>query len=383
MLQSTLKFRIFKSDFPISEQTVANYLSPLFSNKPNHIFLEKSEAPLKKGEPLLGVCLTGGSEAPFLKVAMENPHSPAIILTHNKANSFASGCELSARLNLEHKKGKRAPTIFCSIDDAKSLKSILNAASVSSRFVQKPPRLGIIGEPSPWLICSGRIAEHLPQVFHIQTKKISMKEFINKILDSKSVKTSLSQLIKKNNLDAFTIRCFDILPYKVTSCVEVSEFNDEGITATCEGDISSAVTMIILQSLARSPVFMANATGFNGDQMTFAHCTIPRKLCSDSSIKTHFESGLGKAICGKVKEGKWTMARIGADGQVMAELVDVKNPEKVSPDHCRTQIIVEMPSELRGRIRRGDVLGNHFMFVPGDIKDDIEYFTRFHSSWKN
>lgn len=386
MIHTTLKFRLFKSRIPISDKNVTDYLSPLFSNKPSDTWLQHSEAPLKKGEPLIGVCLTGGSESSFLKAAMDNPHSPVVVLTHNRHSSYAAGLELSARLNHENKLGRRAPVAFCSIHDEKRLRSLLNSAALASKYIRKMPRLGVIGEPSDWLVASGSGSEKvrkLPKSMHIFGKRISQKELITSFAETKSLKESLSLIVKKYSLDAFTIRCFDLLPLRITSCLEVSEFNDLGITAACEGDIPSAVTMMIMQSLAHSPVFMANTTGLKDDKITFAHCTIPKSLCSETTIKTHFETGLGKAICGKVKEGTWTVGRIGAHGELLTDVVKITNPDEVSDEHCRTQILVKASDAFTEKIRRGEVPGNHMLFVPGDYKEDLEFFTKLFKVWKD
>ena len=362
--------------------TVEEYLSPLFKFSPKHVNLTQNEQPLKKGEPLLGFCLTGGTEAPFLKVAMENPSSPAIILVHNRANSYASGCELAARLNYEHKVGHRAPCVFCSINDEDSVKSVISAAATASQFANKNPNLGIIGDPSPWLIATGYFAEKLPGLFNIKTTKIDVKELVDLSLSKNSVEKALEDIISRYSLDGFTVRCFDLLPHKITSCLEVSKFNDLGITAGCEGDIASATTMMVMKSLAQSPVFMANATGFENGKATFAHCTIPRKLCTESSINTHYESGLGQAVCGKVKEGEWTLAKFGPDGELMSEVVNVKNPQTPSPHHCRTQIIVDTPPKLTKKLKRGQLYGNHFCFVPGNIRDEMRIFAHCFKKWE-
>lgn len=381
----SLKLRIFKSNLTPSNATINEYLSPLFKNCPNHIKIKSSDEPLKKGEPLLGFCLTGGTEAPFLETALANPSNPAIILVHDRANSYASGCELSARLHYEHKKGHRAPCIFCSINDPSSLKSVLTSAATANSFIANPPNLGIIGDPSPWLINSGYFAEKLPSLYNIKTTKIPIDELVTLSKKLENVENSFQQLINKYHLSAFTVRCFDLLPHKFTSCLELSKFNDMGIPAACEGDIASSVTMIIMSSIAQSPVFMANATGLSADGKvaTYAHCTIPRKLCTKSSITTHYESGIGHAICGDVIEGKWTLARFGINGKLMADVVDVKNPKVHSPHHCRTQIVVTPSKKLAKKLRSGDVLGNHAMFVPGNIIEELKIFANVFRKWES
>lgn len=379
----SLKLRIFQSDLTPSNAILQEYLSPLAKYCPSHVHITQTNAPLKKGEPLLGFCLTGGTEAKFLKAALENPTSPAIILVHDRANSYAAGCELSARLNYETKIGNRAPSIFCSINDRESVNSIIRAAASASSFINKPKNLGIIGDPSPWLIMSGNFAKDLPSLFHINPIQIPIQTVIDLFKQNNSIEKSLDHLISQFKLDAFTIRCFDLLPFRCTSCREVSKFNDNGIVSACEGDIASAVTMMVMNSLSQSPVFMANATGFLDDHTaTFAHCTIPEKLCTQTKITTHYESGIGHAICGKVKEGIWTMARFGPNGELMSDLVDVSNPRVPSPHHCRTQILVKPSQKTLKKLKRGDVLGNHFLFVPGKIRDELRIFAKLFQKWK-
>lgn len=376
-----LKVRVFKSSLVPSNATIAEYLAPAFTNCPKNIKLEQTDANPAPGEPLLGFCLTGGTESSFLKAAMENPKSPAVILVHNRANSYASGCELAARLDYEHRVGHRAPAIFCPIHDPKIVKSIFTAAATATHFAQKKPNIGVIGEPSPWLVASGRFAEKLPSMFNMRLTNIKIEDFVSRATAS-SVQSALDFLVDHHKLDAFTVRCFDLLDHKLTSCLEVSKFNDRGITATCEGDIASCVTMHIMKTITDSPVFMANATGFVGDVATFAHCTIPTKLCTSCTIDTHYESGLGHAVCGRVKEGKWTLAKFSADGRIMADVVDVTNPDTVSPHHCRTQINVKPGQKLAKKLRKGKVLGNHFLFVPGDIKKELKILNKVFRVWE-
>lgn len=381
----TLNFRVIKTGMPpIGPTLYKDYLSPLYKYAPKNVKLIETETPVKPGEPLLALCLTGGTEAPVLKLALENPRSPAVILVHDRSSSFASGCELSARLQHETKIGNRAPAIFCSINDESRVKSVIKAAAVASKFNEVKPKLGIIGKPSDWLIASDFFAEKLPEKFGIQNRKIQMEQFVSLIKDNNSVYTSLKTLISQNNLEGVTIRCFDLVKQlSLTSCLEVSRLNDEGYTAGCEGDIPSAVTMMIMKAISGSPVFMANPTGYSSDCVTFAHCTIPKKLCTSTKITTHYESGLGTAICGKVKAGKWTVARFSPDGDVMADNVDLESVSTPSPNHCRTQIVVKPSKKFIKKIRKGKVLGNHFMFVPGSFKEELKIFSKYFQMWQH
>jgi L-fucose isomerase-like protein len=294
-----LKLKLFKSALVPSNATIVDYLSPLTT----HFHPTITDDPPSAGEPLVGFCLTGGTEAPFLAAAMAHPKSPAVILVHDRANSFASGCELAARLSSEHRAGRRAPSVFCSIHDTRRLRAILTAASVASRFAEIRPRIGVIGNPSPWLIASGRTASSLPVLWNMTLHDVAMDEFLRPVIAGTPIYDTLSKIVSEYRLNAFTLRCFDLLQYRVTSCLAVSRFNDEGFVAACEGDIAACVTMMGLRTVSGSPVFMANAAGTVGDRLMFAHCTVPKSLCTNTKIETHYESGIGESLCGRVKEG--------------------------------------------------------------------------------
>jgi L-fucose isomerase-like protein len=385
-MQTSLKYRILNTGLPPTPLSVVHqYLSPLLENAPKTVKLEESKSPLKKGEPILAFCASGGTEAGFLKLALENPESPAVILVHKKANSFAAGCEISSRLTQEFKRGNRVPAIFVNVEDKKRVDAILRAASVASSFAQNPPKIGIIGEPSDWLIGSGKYAKGLPEQFGIKSEQIPIETLVRKVKEeNKDIYHSLREIIDEHSLNAFTIRCFDLLSsLKTTSCLEVSRLNDENVISSCEGDIPATITMMIMQKMTGSPVFMANPTSveLDKDVARFAHCTIPKRLCTSSVVKTHFESGIGHAIAGKVREGIWTIARFGVDKSVMTTKCEVRNPDTLSPDQCRTQIIANISHDFASKLRNGEVLGNHVLFVPGDIQQSLEIYSKYFLKW--
>ena len=196
-----MKFRVLNTGLPATPKRIIDqYIKPLYDNAPSTVKLVESEKPLKKGEPILAFCASGGTEASFLKLALENPHSPAVILAHKKANSFAAGCEISSRLNQEHLSGKRAPSIFVNVEDKERVQSILRAAAVSSSIAQNPPKIGIIGEPSNWLIGSGSYAKDVPEKFGIKSELISIDELVDRVKNQKkSIYDSLREIIKELN----------------------------------------------------------------------------------------------------------------------------------------------------------------------------------------
>ena len=123
-------------------------------------------------------------------------------------------------------------------------------------------------------------------------------------------------MVEKYQLNGLTIRCFDIIKkYKNTACLALALLNEEGITAGCEGDIHSLVTMHIVNSLTNRSSFMANPSKFNYEDQSvmLAHCTVPLNMVTSFKLMTHFESGLGIGIKGELPEGRVTLCKIAPD----------------------------------------------------------------------
>ena len=103
--------------------------------------------------------------------------------------------------------------------------------------------------------------------------------------------------------------------------------------------------------------------------LVLAHCTVPRTLVEGYRLRSHFESGLGIGIQGRLPLGPVTLLRIG--GSMMdalwlaeGEVVSTGDAENL----CRTQV--------RVALSRGDVgdllsapLGNHIVLVYGHHAD--------------
>ncbi|MCK4272485.1 hypothetical protein KAX22_07525 [bacterium] len=113
---------------------------------------------------------------------------------------------------------------------------------------------------------------------------------------------------------------------------------------------------------------MANPAQIDVENSTLwlAHCTVPRSMVGEYRLRSHFESGLGVGIRGKLAAGPVTLLRIG--GKVMeqiwlaeGEIIQTGETENL----CRTQAKVR----LTGGGRAGDLLraplGNHLVLVPG------------------
>ena len=186
---------------------------------------------------------------------------------------------------------------------------------------------------------------------------------------------ALKKLVKKYNLNGLTIRCFDILKkYKQTACLALAMLNEEGITAGCEGDVPSLVTMHIVNSLTNRSSFMANPSKFNyeDNSIMLAHCTVPLNMVTSYKLTTHFESGLGIGVKGELPEGRITLCKIAPDYTLDNTLcIPATLKENLALEgYCRTQISVALGEEGLLEILKAS-FGNHVIVSYGDVYQDF------------
>ena len=339
---------------------------------------------------------TGGCETKFLEY-FDNIKFPVILLTNEKNNSLPACLEIKSYCALHD-----VPSIILSGSEhqiAEIIKPIVR--SMSAKETIKGQKLGVIGEPSDWLIASKVSDEDVRDIFKIELVHISMDEFKNEIDKKEMVKiphlsalkdkfkdenvlegalyiySALKRLINKYGLSGLTVRCFDLLSeYKNTACLALALLNEEGITAGCEGDVPSLLTMHLLRTLTGRSSFQANPSYINSENHTvlFAHCTLPLNMCNDYDLTTHFESGLGIGVKGSMPLGNVTICKIFINQKHNLDnclVISGKIKENTNlKQYCRTQINVEIEDYDMVSLLRENY-GNHVVIAYGDISDEF------------
>ena len=339
---------------------------------------------------------TGGSEQEFIK-HFEGVKEPVILLSNGQNNSLPASLEIKTYCSLHE-----VPAVILTGDE-KKIAAVLRpiARAITARDSLKDNNLGLVGEPSDWLIASQVSDEDARKIFGVNLIHISMDEFKSEINKKEMVKiphlsdlkakykdkqvldgacyiySALKRLIAKYDLRGLTVRCFDLLGiYKNTACLALALLNEEGITATCEGDVPSMLTMHLVRALTGRSCFQANPSYFDQKKNTvlFAHCTLPINMTSDYALTTHFESGLGIGIKGTMHLGEVTICKVfinqkhNLDNSV-ALSGNIKENLSLQ-NYCRTQINVEFDQSDLMAILRED-FGNHMIICYGDIVDDF------------
>jgi L-fucose isomerase-like protein len=355
----------------------------------------------KKDDPLTVFYIqTGGSEAPFLET-YKDYCEPYYLLATGNSNSLASSLEILSFLQERHLKGE---ILFGEPEDlAVSLSDLYWAKK--AQLALQGRRMGLFGKPSDWLIASSvdfaetqrkfgvtfvtipfaelkaevdKKSFDKPAIYPALQKKYPNKEILEGAL---FIYGALKRLIQKYQLNAFSIRCFELLGTVCnTSCLALALLNAEGVTATCEGDETSLLSMEILRLLSSESVFQCNPATFDlkKETLLLAHCTVPFDMVTSYSLTTHFESGIGIGIKGELRKSRVTLFKMAPslDRYHLAEGEIVENLSR--SDLCRTQIVLKSDDPLEPFF--AEPYGNHLLVAYGGLKGRVK---RFFSLYNN
>ena len=381
-----MKINIYPIVSSLHEETRINeetfkLLNELITNS-NHQFNIVNIDELYNADLSLVLVQSGGSEGLFLK-QFSKLKEPYYLLTYGNNNSLAASLEILSYLKDNNLKGE---VLHGSTDYLNERIDIL---------LSNKDRLGVIGKPSDWLIASNvdydnALKYHNIELIDIDINKVvkyyngELKEFnynfdynqeeIDKALKLHRV---LLKIKEEYNLKGLTIRCFDLLSVlNTTACLSLSLFNKNRITSTCEGDIPSMISMHVLNRLTGQVGFQANPSRIDikSKKMVLAHCTLPIDMPTSYTLDTHFESGIGVAVKGELKEEVITIFKLSRNlkdyyvstGKIIRNL----NEDNL----CRTQIEISVDDDIEYFLTRP--YGNHHIIIYGDFKEEIKKYMR-------
>jgi len=350
--------------------------------------------------PHLFVVATGGTERLLLDAIahhrVTHPADPTVLVAHRAHNSLPASLETLAAIQQSGGRGR----IVSLTDRAETDRALLDEAigDLEAIAAMRSARLGVIGGPSSWLVASSPAPSVVkrrwgPEVVTVEpTRMIELTrtpvtptgvlaERFTKVADpvrstvdrgevdqAMGVRSALLDALDVADLDAVTVRCFDLLGDPGTSgCLALASLNDDGIVAGCEGDVPSALAMLWVRHLLGQATWMANPATVDVDrnELLLAHCTVAPSMVESFALDTHFESGMGVGISGRFAEQPVTLIRLGgadldecwiAEGDIVATGDDA--------DLCRTQVTIALSSGNVGDLLTHP-LGNHLVLAAG------------------
>lgn len=334
---------------------------------------------------------TGGAEGIFKSLLPEmlaRGISRYYLLTSGKSNSLAASLEILSYLGQQGLKGE---VLHGSPEYLRSRINALETVAIARQKLQGA-RIGVIGEPSDWLISSHADPVALMDRIGVKLESVPMEELLQEIGRAKAdaapsevpmadnvrasypgatqIYHAIEVLVKNHKLNALTLRCFDLLSsVGNTGCLALASFNADGFPASCEGDVPALLSMMISQALTGFTGFQANPSRIDVEtgEILFAHCTVPFNMVRNWQYDTHFESGIGVGIHGEIPEGPVTVFKVSGklDRFFAAEGELLYN--QYEDNLCRTQVVLKVkPEEARYFLTKP--IGNHHIIVPGHCK---------------
>jgi L-fucose isomerase-like protein len=348
--------------------------------------------------PHLVVVATGGTERAVLDTVARRraavPWEPAVLVAHALHNSLPAALEALARLHRDGVPGR----IVQIVEGSRAIDAVVDDLRALHRLHRT--RLGLVGEPSEWLVASVPDRDGVRSRWGIEIVDVPIAGTVAhyrdvgteagrpvavrfsgaagpsaEVVNAAALHPALVAALAEADVDALTVRCFDFLAELQTSgCVALAELNDTGVVAGCEGDVAGAVAMLLARVLLDLPSWIANpaVVDVDANRVLLAHCTVAPSMVDGVELHTHFESGLGIGLRGTFRPGPVTLMRLGgptldrhwfADAEIVAA--------GASSDLCRTQVTLEVRDREVGELL-DDPLGNHLVMVHGHHRARLE-----------
>ncbi|MCJ7526192.1 MAG: fucose isomerase [Candidatus Aminicenantes bacterium] len=344
---------------------------------------------------------SGGSEEKFRRIYPALA-KPVILLADGKHNSLPAALEISSWVRQQ---GAAAKIVH---GEGSLIAGRLKRLAVfqrTRRALAGP--IGLIGEPSDWLIASIVDRAAVNALWGTEFIDIPLEEVIGRKPEGAEVAAitrewagqakkldgvdeaalqaaaclvpTLKAVYARHRLRAATLRCFSLIERLQTSgCLALAQLNDEGMICGCEGDVPAVFSMLLLHALTGEIPFMANpaAVDCRSNRVVLAHCTVPRRAVSAYRLQTHFETGLGVALSGDFAAGPATVFKAGNRdlGSYFVSAAEVL-PGRPQPGLCRTQVHLHLQEPVEYFLKAP--LANHHLLIRGDhvslINDFMSY----------
>ena len=260
-----------------------------------------------------------------------------------------------------------------------------------------------IGETEPWVISGARSPESYERRFGIRIQPVEQAELAARyhaatprqaepyvgyfrkaargmrepgpqdLEAAGRMASALLDLLQGYGAQGAALACFDLLRVGTTACLGVSYVNERtGMVAACEGDLDSAVTMLLMKGLTDTRLWMANPGLQPDGSVNFSHCTAPVRVQDGPVLpcilRSHHESGIGVSLQVQMPVGAVvTAGRVSDEARSITVHRGVVQEGPYEPA-CRTQMHVRLEDPAH---YRATALGCHQVFAFEDISDEL------------
>jgi L-fucose isomerase-like protein len=317
--------------------------------------------------------------------------------------------------------GKKVEIILDEIDAETGIEKLISYINVAKTIKWlKFANVGLIGTRTPGMLDTAFHELELrnqigPEVVHVgmgdlikgirETSDKLAKDAIEKnidrtkirnvdestLMESMKIYLTTKKIVNEHNLDSVAFKCWpDLKTNNICSpCYTLSKLSDGGIMSACEGDVTGAVSMLILYWLTGNNVYLGDLLKINNttNETLFFHCGAKSShLAEDKEeieYRLHAEpEGVwkpGLTVDFPLKPGKVTFSRVGEIKGKYKMLVYTGNAIK-SDMFVRgnpARIILDKNPEyiVHGLIENASE--HHQIAVHGDITEQLKIFCDF------
>lgn len=281
--------------------------------------------------PHVVVVATGGTEQAVLDAVARRRAAvawePVLLVAHPLHNSLPASLESLARLRRDGVAGR---IVQMNVPGERALDEAV--ADLAALHRLRRVRLGLVGEPSAWLVASVPDRSRLARRWGIELVDIDVAPIVDRYR-SAAADSGLAVAVRFSgrgpvsaptlaaaalhpplvaaaidaDVDAVAVRCFDFLTELGTSgCVALAELNDAGMVAGCEGDVAATVAMLLARIVLDRVAWVANPASIDVDanRLVLAHCTIAPSMVDDVELTPTSRAASGSASAGPSPPGR-------------------------------------------------------------------------------
>ncbi len=131
------------------------------------------------------------------------------------------------------------------------------------------------------------------EVFHFKNMVSICNADESSLEKSARLYLALLNYVKKNNIQGFAIKCWPDFQevYNIAVCGVISRLNEEGICASCEGDITGLTTIFIQKQITKQAVFLTDLVNITENGIVkIWHCGCASPSLANSKSDTMFSS---------------------------------------------------------------------------------------------
>ncbi|HDH06989.1 MAG TPA: hypothetical protein ENF87_01335 [Thermoproteales archaeon] len=187
---------------------------------------------------------------------------------------------------------------------------------------------------------------------------------------------AMKNFIERVGANMLTITCAEEIFYKnnVTPCLPLVLFKDEGLPASCEGDVSALLAMSFLMYLSGKPAFMGNLWYLDEKGVfRLSHDVFPLKFCDGEcryELHDFHDKGYGVTTYVEVeKNSEITLARMHFDfNRILVFKATILESHQGIACRQSLDIKVENSTKLEKYLLE---YGHHFSAIPGDYVNKV------------